>query len=119
MGSTLPGVRGPRRVGYEGVMTVKLTVIIDNPTDPGSFEQHFGQHKQLATKLPNLQRAEFAKVFPKEDGSPTPKWRTVDLYFADYDTAVAALSSPEGQALAQDAVATATGGIDFLLSDIE
>ena len=54
-------------------MTVKLSVITDNPTDPASFEQHYGEHKQLAKKLPNLQRAEFAKVFPKEDGSPTPK----------------------------------------------
>jgi uncharacterized protein (TIGR02118 family) len=100
-------------------MTVKLTVIVANPTDPDGFEQHYAEHKQLANKLPNLQRAEFAKVFPKEDGSPTPKWRTADLYFADYDTAVAALSSPEGQALANDAVASATGGIDFLLSAIE
>lgn len=100
-------------------MTVKLTIVIDNPNDPESFEQHYREHKQLATKLPNLQRAEFAKVFPKEDGSPTPKWRTADLYFADYDTAVGALASPEGQALAQDAVTAATGGIDFLLSDIE
>ena len=100
-------------------MTVRFSVITDNPTDPASFEQHYGEHKQLATKLPNLQRAEFAKVFPKEDGSPTPKWRTADLYFADYDTAVAALSSPEGQALVHDAVTSATGGIDFLLSDIE
>jgi uncharacterized protein (TIGR02118 family) len=100
-------------------MTVKLTVIIDNPTDSESFEQHYDEHKELVSKLPNLQRAEFAKVFPKEDGSPRPKWRTADLYFADYDAAVAALSSPEGQALAQDAVTSATGGIDFLLSDIE
>lgn len=100
-------------------MTVKLTVITANPVDPEGFEQHYAQHKQLAAKLPNVQRAEFAKVFPKEDGSPTPKWRTADLYFSDYDTAVAALGSPEGQALAQDAVTSATGGIDFLLSDIE
>jgi len=39
-------------------MTVKLSVITDNPTDPASFEQHYGEHKQLPTKLPNLARAE-------------------------------------------------------------
>jgi hypothetical protein len=61
----------------------------------------------------------FSKVFPKDDGSPRPKWRIADLYFADYDTAVAALSSPEGQALIHDAMTSATGGIDLLLSDIE
>ena len=25
-------------------MTVKLSVITDNPTDPASFEQHYGEH---------------------------------------------------------------------------
>ena len=35
-------------------MTVKLSVITNNPTDPASFEQHYGEHTQLATKLPNL-----------------------------------------------------------------
>ena len=82
--------------------------------------QHSGlQHLPLAAKLPDVQRAELAKVFPKEDGSPTPAYRTADLYFADYDTACAALATPEGQALIGDAVALGTGGVRFLLSDIE
>ena len=101
-------------------MTVKLTVIYGNPDDPEAFEKHYRDvHMPLAMKIPNVQRAETAKVFPKEDGSPTPKYRTADLYFADYDTAVAALASEEGQAAAKDAVSIATGGIDFLLSDID
>ncbi len=37
-------------------MTVKLSVITDNLTEPASFEQHYGEHKQLATTWPNLQR---------------------------------------------------------------
>jgi len=111
---------GSPRKGYERGMTVKLTVIYGNPTDPEAFEQHYQEvHLPLVQKVPNLQRAEFAKVFPKEDGSPTPKYRTADLYFADYDTAVAALGSPEGGAAAKDAMELATGGVDFLLSDIE
>ena len=57
-------------------------------------------------------------MLPKEDGSPTPKWRIADLYLADYDAAVAALSSPEDQSLAHDSVTSAIGGIDFLFSDI-
>jgi len=39
-------------------MTVKLSVITDNPTDPTNFEQHYGEHKQLPTTLPNLAHAE-------------------------------------------------------------
>ncbi|MBD5606853.1 MAG: EthD family reductase [Candidatus Eremiobacteraeota bacterium] len=101
-------------------MGVKLTVVYDNPTDPAAFEKHYeGVHKALAMKVPNLQRAEFAKVFPKEDGSPTPAYRTADLYFADYATACSALASEAGQAAAGDAITLATGGVKFLLSDID
>jgi uncharacterized protein (TIGR02118 family) len=100
-------------------MTVKLTVIYDNPTDPAAFEAHYPEHMSLASKVPDVQRAEVAKVFPKEDGSPTPAYRTVDMYFADYDTAVAALGTPEAGAVLKDATEIGTGGVKFLLSDIE
>jgi hypothetical protein len=58
-------------------------------------------------------------VFPKEDGSPTPAYRTIDIYFSDYATACSALGRPEAGALAGGLVELATGGIRFLLSDIE
>jgi uncharacterized protein (TIGR02118 family) len=101
-------------------MSVKITVIYDNPTDPATFEKHYAErHMSLARKIPNVKRVELAKVFPKEDGSPTPAYRTVDLYFDDYPTACAAIATPEGQAFARDAKQLATGGAKFLLSDIE
>ncbi|MGH3165631.1 MAG: EthD family reductase [Trebonia sp.] len=97
------------------------TIIIDNPTDPGAFEAHYTsqQSKDLLGKIPGIQRVESAKVFPKEDGSPTPAYRTIDIYFPDYATAVAALESPSAGELAGGLVQAATGGIRFLLSDIE
>lgn len=100
-------------------MTAKLTIIYANPTNPEEFETSYAEHKQLINKLPDLQRAEYGKVFPKEDGSPTPKWRTADLYFANYDTAVKALGSEQGRALAQETLALATTGVEFLLSTVE
>jgi len=102
-------------------MTVKLTVIVDNPTDPDAFEVLYTspRNKELLDKIPNIQRVEPAKVFPKEDGSPTPAYRTIDIYFADYATACAALETPEAGELAGGLVKAATGGIRFLLSDIE
>ncbi|HTW10481.1 MAG TPA: EthD family reductase [Acidimicrobiales bacterium] len=104
-----------------GTMPVKLTVIVDNPTDPSAFEAQYAapENKALLAKIPNIQRVEAAKVFPKEDGSPTPAYRTIDIYFADYATACAALESPEAGELAGGLVSAATGGIRFLLSDIE
>jgi uncharacterized protein (TIGR02118 family) len=101
-------------------MSVKLTVVYDNPVDPEAFEKHYKEkHMPLAAKIPHVKRVELAKVFPKEDGSPTPAYRTADLYFDDYETACKAAASPEGQAAIHDAVEIATGGVRFLLSDIE
>ena len=101
-------------------MSVKLTVIYENPEDPKAFEEHYASvHVFLADKLPSVTRFEFAKVFPKEDGSPTPAYRTMDFYFADYATANLALGTSEAKAVFQDAFQLATGGVKFLLSDIE
>ncbi|MGA2522504.1 MAG: hypothetical protein ABSG81_16985 [Acidimicrobiales bacterium] len=67
-------------------MSVKLTIIIDNPNDPGAFEAHYDSpaYRGPLGKVPDIQRVESAKVFPKEDGSPTPAYRTIDIYFSDY-----------------------------------
>ena len=102
-------------------MAVKLTVIVDNPTDPTAFEAHYTSpaYKALLAKIPDIQRVESAKVFPKENGSPTPAYRTIDIYFVDYATACAALESPEAGELAGGLAKAADGGIRFLLSDIE
>ena len=53
----------------------------------------------LAAKLPGLLRIEESKVFPKEDGSPTPAYRCLDLYFADYATCCAAIAVSRSRAL--------------------
>jgi len=100
-------------------MAAKLTLIFANPVDPDEFERRYKEHKNLVAQVPYLLRAEYGKVFPKEDGSPRPRWRTADLYFADYDTAVAAFEDEQGMAVARDAFNFATGGVEFLLSDVE
>lgn len=100
-------------------MTVKLTLIYANPVDPEEFERRYKEHKDLVAQVPDLLRAEYGKVFPKEDGTPTPRWRTADLYFADYDTAVAAFEHEQGMVVGRDAFDFATGGVEFVLSDVE
>ncbi len=101
-------------------MSVKLTVVYDNPKDPSAFEAHYASvHMPLARKIPGVNRIELAKVFPKEDGSPTPAFRTADLYFDDYDSACKSLATPEAAATVEDAQKIATGGVRFLLSEIE
>jgi hypothetical protein len=100
---------------------VKHTIIVDNPDHPGAFEAYYNSpaYRELLGKLPDIGRIESAKVFPKEDGSPTPAYRTIDIYFSDYATASAALKSPAAGELHRGLAQAATGGIRLLLSDIE
>lgn len=99
-------------------MATKITIIIGNPADPEGFEQTYEALLEIARKLPELRRVESAKVWPKEDGTPTPAHRTLDLYFDDYAAASAATATPEGGALFQGLGATGTS-ITGLFSDVE
>ena len=101
-------------------MPTKITVIYDNPTDPAAFEAGYAEGQvALAKALPGLQSVETSKVWPKEDGSPTPAYRMVDLYFPDYDTASAAVTTAEAAALFPSIFGLATGGVRILFSDVE
>ncbi len=99
-------------------MPTKITLIIDNPTDPDEFERAYAAIKAAAEAFPKVQRVESAKVWPKEDGTPTPAYRTLDLYFESYDDASAAVATPSAATVfggLQQTQVTFTG----LFSDIE
>ena len=99
-------------------MTTKISVIYDNPTDPADFEQRYAErHERLAAALPGAVRLETSTVWPKEDGTPTPKYRTVDVYFPDYDTAAAAVTTAAAQAFVSDVFALGTQ-VTMLFSDV-
>jgi uncharacterized protein (TIGR02118 family) len=100
-------------------MPTKISVIYDNPVDPAVFEEGYPAQLVLARALPGLQRIESAKVWPKEDSTPTPAYRTIDLYFDDYDTASKAVTTPEAGAFFPTIFELATGGARILFSDIE
>lgn len=101
-------------------MTTKITVIFDNPLDPQQFEDGYAAgHVDLAAALPGLERLEASKVWPKEDGSATPAYRLLDLYFADYDSASAAVTTPEAAAWFGDLQKLATGGARVVFADVE
>jgi uncharacterized protein (TIGR02118 family) len=100
-------------------MPTKITVIYDNPVDPAVFEKGCPAQLMLARALPGLQRIESAKVWPKEDGTPTPAYRTLDLYFDGYETASKAVTTPEAGAFFPTIFELATGGVRILFSNIE
>ncbi|WP_319429918.1 EthD family reductase [Mycobacterium sp. RTGN5] len=98
----------------------KITVIYDNPTDPEAFEAAFvAEQLEAARRIPGYIRFESSKVWPKEDGSPTPAHRSIDLYYPDYDAASAAVTTPEAGAFFEALGRLATGGVRILFSDIE
>lgn len=101
-------------------MATKITFIYDNPADPKTFETRFAEeHRSLLAALPGVQKMEVSKVHPKEDGSPTPAYRMVDLYFNDYQAACEAVKTPEAAKLFPSVFGMATGGVKILFSEIE
>jgi len=97
----------------------KITVIYDNPQDPDAFEAGYPDHLALAKQIPGIQRMETSKVWPKEDGSPTPAYRLMDLYFTDYDAASAAVTTAEAGTFFGSLFALATGGVRVLFAHLE
>lgn len=99
-------------------MPTKITLIIDNPANPAAFEAAYREVETLARRLPGLRRVEAAKVWPKEDGTPTPAHRTLDLYFDSYEDASTAVATPVAGEFFQRLAGTETP-FTGLFSDIE
>ena len=98
----------------------KITVIYDNPTDAEVFESAYeAEQLDAARKIPGYLRIEASKVWPKEDGSPTPAHRMIDIYFPDYDAASLAVTTPEAGAFFEAMARLSTGGVRVLFSDVE
>lgn len=100
-------------------MATKITVIYDNPQDPEAFESGYSGQLALAKAVPGVQRIESSRVWPKEDGTPTPAYRLLDLYLADYEAASAAVTSTEAGAFLGRVFELATGGVRIVFADIE
>jgi uncharacterized protein (TIGR02118 family) len=99
--------------------STKITVIYENPDDPEAFEASYPEQLARGRRIPGVQRTESSKVWPKEDGSPTPAYRLLDLYFSDYDAAAAAVTTEEAGAFFPLVVSQATGGVRFVFAHLE
>jgi uncharacterized protein (TIGR02118 family) len=93
-----------------------ISFVYSNPVDPDAFEAAYPEQLALARKLPGLTRLRAAKVWPKEDGSPTPAYRLLDLYFTDYAAASAAVA--EAGPLVGATMQHATGGVAILFAEV-
>ena len=98
----------------------KITVIYDNPVDADAFEQLYNSEQlPQARKIPGYNRIETSRVWPKEDGTPTPAHRMIDLYFSDSDAASKAVASKQAEEFFEAMASLATGGVRVLFSHIE
>jgi uncharacterized protein (TIGR02118 family) len=100
-------------------MPTKITVIYDNPEDPEAFEAGYPDQLALARRIPGLQRIESAKVWPKEDGSATPAYRLLDLWFADYDAASTAVTTDAAAAFFPSVFGMGSGGVRIVFAEVE
>ena len=82
---------------------IKLTVTYETPPDPAAFDAHYlGTHMPLCDKLPGIKRAEVTRFTAGLDGSPPEHYLRTDLVFDTKEAMMAALGSPEGQAVVAD-----------------
>ena len=96
----------------------KITFVYYNPKDPAALEERYAEQVAMARKLPGLTRLQTSKVWPKEDGSPTPAYRMLDLYFADYAAASKAVTTAEAGALVGATLEHATGGVLIAFAEV-
>jgi uncharacterized protein (TIGR02118 family) len=94
----------------------KISFVYSNPSDPDAFEAAYANQLALARKLPGLTRLQASKVWAKEDGSPTPAYRLLDLYFADY--AAASAAAAEAGPLVGATLEHSTGGVVIAFAEI-
>lgn len=100
-------------------MPTKITVVYDNPQNADTFEAGYREQLALAKKIPGVQRVESAKVCPKEDGSATPAYRLLDMYFTGYDAASRAVTTGQASAFVAKVSELATGGARIVFADVE
>ena len=94
----------------------KISFVYSNPSDPAAFEAAYPEQLALARELPGLTRLQASRVWPKEDGSPTPAHRLLDLYFDDY--AAASAAAAQAGPLVGATLEHATGGVAIAFAEI-
>ena len=94
-----------------------VTINYGHPTDPAAFDAHYEHtHLPLASKIPHVQAFAAGKN-ESPDGARPEQYLTAHVTFASREEALAALSSPEGQAASADIKELATGGASMSFTD--
>ena len=98
---------------------MKLTVLYGHPENPEAFDEHYADtHAPLAEKIPEVRRFEAGRVASIDESQP-PYHLIAELWFDSLEQLQESMSSPEGQAAADDIPNFATGGATMFVSEVE
>src|SRR5689334_19324302 len=89
---------------------------LPDASDEPRSERRPGKVTRPGQLLPGLTRLQTSRIWPKEDGSPTPAYRLLDLYFADY--AAASAAAAEAGPLVAATLKQATGGVVIAFAEV-
>jgi uncharacterized protein (TIGR02118 family) len=107
-------------VETKGALMVRLTVLYGQPADPQAFDAHYAHtHLPLARKMRGWSRWTLEKVISPPGEPPSPYYLVVGLYAHSADEVAQILASPEARAAAADVSNFATGGVTYLLTEVE
>ena len=85
---------------------------------PAAFDDYYQEtHVPLAERIPNVQRFEVGRVASLDEGEP-PYHLIAELWFESADVLQESMSSPDGQAAADDIPNFATGGVTMFVSEV-
>lgn len=90
------------------------------PVDPAAFDAYYAStHVPLAKRLPGLRSYEVSSGTIMTPGGVAPYHLVGVLRFDSMDDLLAALASPEGEAVVADLPKFATGGVSVMFFDDE
>ncbi len=97
----------------------KLIVLYPAPENPAAFEEYYrNTHLPLAKKLPGTLAQRFTLSVDAAEGE-SPYFAIFEADFVDKAAMIAAITSPEGQAVQGDVQNYATGGAIVLDFEVE
>jgi uncharacterized protein (TIGR02118 family) len=99
---------------------IRLLVLYGHPEDPEAFDRYYHEaHIPIAQKMKGLKKWTIGKVAGTPDGRPSPFYYIADLFMESREEFEQLLASPEGQAAVADVPKFATGGVQFVYTEIE
>ncbi len=99
----------------------KIYALYKHPADPAAFDRYYDDvHVPLAKTIPGLATYEVTRgPIGNVGGGAAPYHLIAILTFPSHAAINAALTSPQGQAVAADLANFATGGVDLLVAETE